>query len=181
MTAGTRNVGLDGLLNGAVGIVEDENSVAGMKGRGGESPGGVLEDDGGGGGGVVDDGDFVDVVGLDEVLDEDAGLEDGGLEGVVVEGVRLAEEEELVTLLGGDDGGGAAAEAAVVYAGDGRVVVGELGLDLRWGNWIRFLGGGAVEGVDGGHLGRRVWKTEKGLEGVRERVSEESDIDGRND
>jgi len=34
-----------------------------------EVPGGVLEDDGGGGGGVVDDGDLIDVVGVDEVLD----------------------------------------------------------------------------------------------------------------
>lgn len=159
MAPRARNVGLDGLLNSAVGVVEDEDSVAGLEGGGGESPGGVLEDDGGGGGGVVDDGDFVDVVGADEVLDEDAGLKDGGLKGVVVEGVGLAEEEELVALLGGDDGGGAAAEAAVVDAGNRGVVVGELRLDLRRGDWRGFWfgnsggGGGAVEG---GHLGKRV-------------------------
>lgn len=162
MAPGARNVGLDGLLNSAVGVVEDEDSVAGLEGGGGESPGGVLEDDGGGGGGVVDDGDFVNVVGPDEVLDEDAGLEDGGLKGVVVEGVGLAEEEELVALLGGDDGGGAAAEAAVVDAGNRGVVVGELRVDLRRGDWggsgigigIGIGGGGGA--VEGGHEGRRV-------------------------
>lgn len=126
MAAGARNVGLDGLLNSAVGVVEHENRIAGLKGGGRESPGGVLEDDRGGGGGVVNYRDFVDVVGPDEVLDEDAGLEDGGLKGVEVEGVGLAEEEELVALLGGDDGGGAAAEASVVDAGNSKVVVGEL-------------------------------------------------------
>lgn len=168
MAASAGNVGLDGLLNGAVGVVEEEDGVAGLEGGGGESPSGVLEDDGGGGGGVVDDGDLVNVIGVDEVLDEDAGLEDGGLEGVEVEMVGLAEEEQLVALLGGDDGGGAAAEAAVVYAGDGRVVMGEFGLDLRLRNWggFRFgigIGGGAVDGVVGaGHWGRRVWESESG-------------------
>ncbi|KAG6403994.1 hypothetical protein SASPL_136228 [Salvia splendens] len=85
------------------------DGIAGLQGRGGESPGGVLEDDGGGGGGVVDDGDFVDVIGVDEVLDEEARLENGRLESVVVEMIGLAEEEELVAVLGGDDGGRAAA------------------------------------------------------------------------
>lgn len=123
VAAGAGNVGVDGFLNGAVGVVEEDDGVAGLEGGGGESPGGVLEDDGGGGGGVVDDGDLVDVIGVDEALDEEARLEDGRLEGVVVEMVGLAEEEELVAVLRGDDGGGAAAEAAVVDAGDGRVVV----------------------------------------------------------
>lgn len=132
LTAGAGDVGLDGLLHGAVRVVEEEDSVAGLKGGGGESPGGVLEDNRRGGGGVIDDGDLVDVVGVDEALDEDARSEDGGLEGVVVEGVGLAEEEQLVALLGGDDGGRAAAEAAVIDPGDSRVVVRELRLDLRW-------------------------------------------------
>lgn len=131
LAAGARDVRLDGLLHSAVGVVEEEDGVAWLEGGGGESPRGVLEDDGGGGGGVVDDGDLVDVVSVDQALDEDARLEDGGLEGVEVEGVGLAEEEQLVALLGGDDGGRAAAEAAVVNPGDGWVVVRELRLDLR--------------------------------------------------
>lgn len=61
----------------------------------------------------------------------------------------MAEVEDLVAPLGGDDGGGAAAEAAVVYAGDGRVVMGEFGSDLGFrdgfGFWV-MGGGGSVEG-----------------------------------
>jgi hypothetical protein len=37
-----------------------------------ERPGGILEDDGGCSGGVIDDGDFVEVVGIDEALEEGA-------------------------------------------------------------------------------------------------------------
>ncbi|KAG6388942.1 hypothetical protein SASPL_150379 [Salvia splendens] len=92
----------------SLGMLRDEG-VAGLEGGGGEGPGGVLEDDGGGGGDVVDDGDFVDVIGVDEVLDEEARLENGRLESVVVEMIGLAEEEEPVAELGGDDGGRAAA------------------------------------------------------------------------
>lgn len=131
--------------------MEEEDRVARLEKGGEERPGGVLEDDGGGGGGVVDDGDFVDVFGVDEGLDEAPGAEDGRLEGVEIVVVGLAEEKELVAVLGGDDGGGAAAEAAIIYTGDGGVVVGELGKELRWGDvfWFGYCalgGGGAVEG-----------------------------------
>lgn len=83
----------------------------------------MLQDDCGGGGGVIDDGDLVDAFGVGERLDEAPSVEDGTLEDVEVEMVRLAEELELVALLGGDDGGRAAAEAAVVDASNRRVVV----------------------------------------------------------
>lgn len=93
-----------------------------------EGPRRVLEHDGGGGGGVVDDGDLVDVFGVDEVFDYGSRLEDTLFELVEVEVVGLPKELDLPPLLGGDDGGGAAAEAAVVDAGDGRVVVREFGV-----------------------------------------------------
>lgn len=152
----TRNVGLYGLLHGAVGVVEDEDSVTGLKKGGEKRPSGVLEDDGGGGGGVVNDGDFIDVVGVDQGLNQAAGPEDGGLKGVEVEVVGLAEVQELVALLGSHDGGGAAAKAAVVYPGDGRVVVGEFCPELPRSDgfgfriWVLVDGGGAV---DERHLG----------------------------
>lgn len=100
-----------------------------------EGPRRVLEDDGGGGGGVIDDGDLVDVLGVDEVFDYGSRLQDTLFELVDVEVVGLPEELELPPLLGGDDGGGAASEAAVVDAGDGRVVVRELGVGDDGGRW----------------------------------------------
>lgn len=105
--------------------MEHDGDVALVEAALGEGPGDALEDDGGGGGGVVDDGDLVDVVGVDELFDESPGLENAGLEVVKVEMVGLAEEVELDELLGLDYGGRTAAEAAVVDAGDGGVVVGE--------------------------------------------------------
>ena len=111
--------------------MEHEYDVALLEPSFVEGPGGVLEDDGGGGGGVVDDGDLVDVVGVDEVLDYGARLEDPLFELVEVEVVGLAEVVELPAVLGGDDRGRAATEAAVVDAGDGGVVVGELRFNLR--------------------------------------------------
>lgn len=94
----------------------------------------MLEDDGGGGGGVIDDRDLVDVFGVDEFLDDGSGLKDSVFEVVEVEVVRLAEIFELPVLLGGDDGGGAASKAAVVDTSDGRVVMGELRLNLGRGD-----------------------------------------------
>lgn len=70
MATGAGDVGLDGFLHGAVGVVEHEHGVAGLEDGGEEGPSRVLEDDGGGGGGVVDDGDFIDVVCVDEGLDK---------------------------------------------------------------------------------------------------------------
>ena len=49
--------------------MEHEDDVTLLELSFAEVPGGVLEDDGGGGGGVVNNGDLVDVVGVDEVLD----------------------------------------------------------------------------------------------------------------
>ncbi|KAJ1391781.1 hypothetical protein SESBI_36353 [Sesbania bispinosa] len=68
-----------------------------------EGPSGVLEDDGGGGG-IINDGDLVDVFGVDEFLDDGSGLKDSVFEVVEVEVVKLAGIFELSVLLGGDDG-----------------------------------------------------------------------------
>ena len=118
VAAGAGHVSLDGLLDSAVGVVEHDDGVAGAEPALPEGPGDLLEDDGGGGGGVVDDGDLVDVIGVDQVLDEGSGFEDGGFEVVEVEVVGLAEVEVLVEGLDGQDRRRAAAEAAVVDAGD---------------------------------------------------------------
>lgn len=134
--AGAPHVGLDGFLDGAVGVVQHEDDVALLEGSVVEGPGGLLEDDGGGGGGVVDEGDLVHVVGVDQVLDDGSGAEKAGLEVVEVELVRLAEVLELPVALHGDDGGRAAAEGAVVEARHGGVVVGEFRLDLGVGDEI---------------------------------------------
>lgn len=151
MAASAGDVGLDGLLHGAEGIVEHDHGVALVEIALSEGPGDVLEYDGRGGGGVVHEGDLVDVVGVDEVFDEGAGSEEGGLEAVEVEVVGLAEEETLPSELGGKDGGGAAAEAAIVNAGDGGVVVGELVADLGSGDggrrWPRPFWDGPVSVV----------------------------------
>lgn len=105
--------------------MEHDGNVALIEAALGEGPGGALEDYGGGGGGVVNDGDLVDVVGVDELFDESPGLENTGPEVVKVEVVGLAEELELEELLGLHDGGWTGPEAAVVDAGDRWVVVGE--------------------------------------------------------
>lgn len=70
MAAGATDVGVDGLLDGAVGVVEHDDGVAPLESAFCEGPSDLLEDDCGGGGGVVDKGDFIDVVGVDEVLDQ---------------------------------------------------------------------------------------------------------------
>lgn len=85
----------------------------------------AVKDDGGGGGGVVEEGEVVDGVGIDEVCDcgargEDAGAEDGG-----EEVVGLVEEAVLPRGLCGEDGAGTASEAAVVDACDAVLVVRE--------------------------------------------------------
>lgn len=133
MAAGAGDVGVDGLLDGAVSVVEHDGGISWVKFGFEEGPGDVLEDDGGGGGGVIDDGYLVDVVGVDEGFEEGAGTEDVGFEVVEVEGVGLVKELELVFLLGGDDGRWAGSEAAVVDTGNGGVVVGEFGGDVGEG------------------------------------------------
>lgn len=86
----------------------------------------MLEDDGRRRGGVVDDGDLVLVLGVDDAFDRGSGCGDVGLELVEEEPIRLAEEPELPVSLRGDDGGGTAAEASVVDPREGGVVVREL-------------------------------------------------------
>jgi len=49
--------------------VKHEDDITFLESSFAEVPCGVLEDDGGSGGGVVDNGDLIDVVGVDEVLD----------------------------------------------------------------------------------------------------------------
>ena len=137
--AGAHHVGLDGFLDGAVGVVQHEDDVALLEGSLVEGPGGLLENDGGGGGGVVDEGDLVHVAGVDQVLDDGAGAEEAALEVVEVELVRLAEVLELPVALHGDDGGRAAAKGAVVEARHGGFVVGEFRLDLGLGDEIGVL------------------------------------------
>lgn len=144
MSPGAGDVSLDGLLDGAVGVVEHDDGVASLEFGLGEAPGGLLEDDGGGGGGVVDDGDLVDVVGVDEVLDDGAGVEDAALEVVEVEAIGLGQVPELPAALGLDDGVGARPEAAVVDSGHGGVVVSEFGGDFGRGDEgeLGLFGGG---------------------------------------
>lgn len=48
--------------------MEHENDIAFVEFTFAEFPGGVLEDDGGGGGSVVDDGDFIDGVGVNKMF-----------------------------------------------------------------------------------------------------------------
>ena len=134
MTAGAGDVGLDGFLDGAVGVMEHQNGVAGAELAAGEAPGDLLEDDGGGGCGVVDDGDLVDVVGVNQVLDDRSRMENPLLQLVEVEGVGLGEEPRLPLPLRRRDGARAAAEAAVVDPSDARVVVREFGSDFRFGD-----------------------------------------------
>ncbi|PON43235.1 hypothetical protein PanWU01x14_275780 [Parasponia andersonii] len=128
--AGARDVGLYGFLDGLEGAVEDEDGVVLGEEATGEGAADVVEDDGGSGGGVVEEGDLVDVVCIDEVLDKGAGAEEGGAEGVEVEVVGLAEEPELPGTLDSEYGFGAATEAAVVDSGDTREMVGELLADI---------------------------------------------------
>lgn len=94
----------------------------------------MLEDDGGGGGGVVDEGDLVHVFGVDEVLDDGAGVKESLLEVVEVEVVRLPEVLHLPLALHGDHGSRAAPEGAVVEARHRGVVVGEFRFDLGMGD-----------------------------------------------
>lgn len=110
--------------------MEHHHRVASVESPLPEGPGGLLEDDGRRRGGVVDEGDFVVVLGVDEASDGGSGLGDAGFEVVEEEPIRLAEEPELPVSLDGDDGGGAAAEAPVVDPSEGGVVVGELCFDL---------------------------------------------------
>ena len=70
LATGAAGVGVDGLLDGTVGVVEHDDCVAPLKLAFREGPSDLLEGDHGGGGGVADEGDFIVVVGIDEVLDQ---------------------------------------------------------------------------------------------------------------
>lgn len=85
----------------------------------------MLKNNGSSCGGVVDDGDLINMVGVDKILNNGAGLNYLRLEVIEEEVIGLAEESELPPSLGGDDGGGAAPEAAVVESGDSGLMVGE--------------------------------------------------------
>lgn len=97
-----------------------------------ERPSDVLEDDGGCSGGVIDDGDFVEVVGIDEALDDAARLENAWFEFGKVEVIRLAKEFELQLLLGLDNGERTTAKGTIVDASYGGVMVVEFILDFRF-------------------------------------------------
>lgn len=66
MAASARNVSLDSFLNGTVRVVENYGGVARLESRGEEGPSVVLEDDGGSGSDAINDGDFVDIISIDE-------------------------------------------------------------------------------------------------------------------
>ena len=70
LATGVADIGVDGLLDGTVGVVEHDDCVAPLKLAFREGPSDLLEGDHGGGGGVADEGDFIVVVGIDEVLDQ---------------------------------------------------------------------------------------------------------------
>lgn len=109
----------------------------------------LLQDDGGGGGGVVDKGDFVHVIGVDEAFDDGPRLQDSFPESVEVEIVRLFKVFELPFALRSEHGLGAAPEAAVIDPGDAGVVVRELVADIGFGHGQGELGflGDMVEAV----------------------------------
>lgn len=123
---GAGDVGVDGLLDGAVRVVEHEHGVPAGEPPLGEAPRGVLQHDGGGGGGVVDEGDLGDVPGVDEARDGSPRAAEPRLEGVEVEVVGLGDEEALPPRLRVEEGGRAAPEAAVVDARHPGLVVLEL-------------------------------------------------------
>lgn len=85
----------------------------------------MLENDCGGSGGVINDGDFVNVLSVDEFFDDGSGMEDSFLEVVEIKVVRLTEGFELPLTLSCEDRGRTATESSVVEACYGGVVVGE--------------------------------------------------------
>lgn len=87
------------------------------------------------------------MVGVDEILNNGAGLNDLRLEVVEEEFIGLAEESELPSSLGGDDGGGTASEAAVVDSRDAGLVVREFLSNSRFRNKTKLGLFGDVGGV----------------------------------
>lgn len=111
----------------------------------------MLKNNGSSSGGVVDDGYLINMVGVDKILNDGAGMNYLRLEVIEEEVVGLAEESELPSSLGGDNGGGAASEAAVVDSSDSGLVVGKLIADFRFRykrklGLLEDVGGVAVSG-----------------------------------
>lgn len=111
----------------------------------------MLKNNGSSSGGVVDDGYLINMVGVDKILNDGAGMNYLRLEVIEEEVVGLAEESELPSSLGGDNGGGAASEAAVVDSSDSGLVVGKLVADFRFRykrklRLLEDMGGVAVSG-----------------------------------
>ena len=124
------DVRLDRLLHCLERAVEHDDSVSAPEPGFGEPAADLLEDDSGGGSGVVHEGDLVDVVSVDQVLDYSPRAKNPLPQGVVVEVVGLPEIPELPIPLGGLNGRRAGAEAAIVDPRYALFVVGELSPDL---------------------------------------------------
>jgi hypothetical protein len=90
-----------------------------------ESPRCLLKNDSSGSGGVIHNGDFVEVLSVDEFFDDRSGMEDSVFEVVEVEVIGLTEEFELPLTLSCKDGGWTATKGSVVEACYVGVVVGE--------------------------------------------------------
>jgi len=122
------------LLHRAISIVEHNSSITLVESSITKRACDILEDDGSGRSGVVDEGEFVKARSVDNRKKKAARCVNSGAKEREVEVVGLAEEEELPPPLGGKHRGRTAPEAAIVDAGHRRVVVGEFGLYLGWGN-----------------------------------------------
>lgn len=79
MAAGASNVRLNRFLDSPIGIVEHNSGITRLKQGREKRPGGVLKNDGGGSCSVIDNRNFINMVGVDKGLDNLAGLKDGGL------------------------------------------------------------------------------------------------------
>lgn len=123
----------------------------------------LLEYDGGGRGGVVDEGDAIDVVGIDEVCDGGARFQDATAEHVEEEFVGLLEKAELACGLRDENRARTASEASIIDPSDAALVVGEFFSDLGVGNGVSKLGflGGVVVVLYG--TVSRVWDAVMGL------------------
>lgn len=130
--------------------MEHDNDIAFLKFTLGEGAADLLEHDSGGRGSVVDEGNFVDGVSIDEALYNSSGFEQALPEVIEVEIIRLLKKSELPLLLSGDYGSGAASETTVVDSRDSTLVMRELLSDFLFGYESRelwLLGNVVVRGV----------------------------------
>lgn len=65
---GAGDIGMDRFLDGAVGVVQYDGGVALVESALSEGPASVLKHNGGSGGGVINDGDLVHVIGVDQIF-----------------------------------------------------------------------------------------------------------------